>query len=868
MRKAGFLAMLLGASFLGAGQFTILENATSLSQNCVQLTPANNTQSGAAWHDCTLDLDFPFTLELTVNLGTNNGGADGIALLLQQNGPNAPTSSNGGNMGYGNFEGGITVPPSFSPSLIIEFDTWQNGWAGDPSYDHIAVQRDGTADHTGVDCLTGCFPNNIQASATNGNIEDGNDHDVFIEWDPVTQGLRLEFDGTERFDITVDLAGDVFAGESEVWWGFTGSTGGASNNQSFCLIEYTNPTTIPGLATDPPDPITLCAGSSIASTVVAAPGWTPTWANTGTDTQNIAAPGDYLVEAVGPDGCPAQEYVTVAQETAPNLSSESPVALCDGASGVLTANAAPGSDLDWDGTGSSTLAVNAAGFHTVTATLNSCTEQVTVEVVSQPLPVLSIAPATDIELCTGESQLVAASTDIPANITWYQNGAALAGTEQLIASSGNWIIEAEALGCAGTPVVVQSEVLVLPSAEVSSIPDVLCWNETGLVYAVPAGGTTVENWVLPAGTPNPNQAGPGMYTAFLVEESGCTDEVTYFLNALPPIAFSLEGPAGACEGETVTLSVSGNQESIAWSTGETSASIALEAADGAGPFTVEVGLSGCTETAQTTVGWWPVPSVGALADTVTRCVLDPAVEWTWPAQAAPAEGWWVWSVNGLTTTGGPVWEAEGNYTVRVLDSMTGCADSTYVYVNVLPNLDVNAAPYAGLICWGETTEVLAELKAVEGTDIAELPYTLTWSDPELEGLNPSVGAGTYLLSAENACGLDVAVVEVTQEYCGCDMWVPTAFTPDNDGINDGFNVETNCPELDEFLFQVFDRWGELVWATEDPEATWRGEGNQASWMDGNHFVPDGIYGYRLFWKFGDLGIPRVEERHGSIHILR
>ncbi len=284
---------------------------------------------------------------------------------------------------------------------------------------------------------------------------------------------------------------------------------------------------------------------------------------------------------------------------------------------------------------------------------------------------------------------------------------------------------------------------------------------------------------------------------------------------------------------------------------------------------MEVGLSGCTETAQTTVGWWPVPSVGALADTVTRCVLDPAVEWTWPAQAAPAEGWWVWSVNGLTTTGGPVWEAEGNYTVRVLDSMTGCADSTDVYVNVLPNLDVNAAPYAGLICWGETTEVLAELKAVEGTDIAELPYTLTWSDPELEGTQPLGWRGALISYRRKTPAGSMSLwwrspKSIAAVTCGC----PRHSRRTTTASTTAFNVETNCPELDEFLFQVFDRWGELVWATEDPEATWRGEGNQASWMDGNHFVPDGIYGYRLFWKFGDLGIPRVEERHGSIHILR
>ncbi len=130
-----------------------------------------------------------------------------------------------------------------------------------------------------------------------------------------------------------------------------------------------------------------------------------------------------------------------------------------------------------------------------------------------------------------------------------------------------------------------------------------------------------------------------------------------------------------------------------------------------------------------------------------------------------------------------------------------------------------------------------------------------------------MGAGTVPVEAENACWHDVAVVEVTQEYCGCDMWVPTAFTPDNDGINDGFKVETNCPELDEFTLQVFDRWGELVWATDDPERTWMGEGQNP--LDGwpslrsrRHLrVPPDLE------ISATLAIPRIEERQRSIHIL-
>jgi gliding motility-associated-like protein len=243
------------------------------------------------------------------------------------------------------------------------------------------------------------------------------------------------------------------------------------------------------------------------------------------------------------------------------------------------------------------------------------------------------------------------------------------------------------------------------------------------------------------------------------------------------------------------------------------------------------------------------------------------VVWTWPAQAEPAVGWWVWSVDGITTTSSTLWEAEGDFTVRILDSMTGCADSTQVHVNVLPNLDVDAAPFAGIVCWDATTEIQAEIRAVEGTDIDELPYTWAWDDPDVEGLNPTVGAGVYLIEAENACGRDVALVQVTQEYCGCDMWMPTAFTPDNDGINDGLKLETNCPELDEFRLEIYNRWGQRVWITEDPERTWMGQSETPN-SEGLHFAPDGVYGYRLYWKYGELGVPIVEERTGHLQLLR
>ena len=54
------------------------------------------------------------------------------------------------------------------------------------------------------------------------------------------------------------------------------------------------------------------------------------------------------------------------------------------------------------------------------------------------------------------------------------------------------------------------------------------------------------------------------------------------------------------------------------------------------------------------------------------------------------------------------------------------------------------------------------------------------------------------------------------------VYLPNAFTPDGDGINDvfpphGFNITGN-----EYLFMIFNRWGELLFESRKPLASWDG----------------------------------------------
>lgn len=53
--------------------------------------------------------------------------------------------------------------------------------------------------------------------------------------------------------------------------------------------------------------------------------------------------------------------------------------------------------------------------------------------------------------------------------------------------------------------------------------------------------------------------------------------------------------------------------------------------------------------------------------------------------------------------------------------------------------------------------------------------------------------------------------------------VPNAFTPNNDGLNDGFRpIFSDQTKLAIYEFMIFDRWGELVFYSQDPSASWDG----------------------------------------------
>ncbi|PZR19884.1 MAG: hypothetical protein DI539_12445, partial [Flavobacterium psychrophilum] len=257
----GFRIFLLGVflifSVSGFAQLTptYIGSATSTGGNCYTITTNTGNNSGAAWYNNPIDLSQDFDIVFDAFFGANPNGADGIAFVLKST-PTAVIGNLGEGLGYQNITGN---------SMAIEFDTFTNTNQGDPSYDHIGVESAGQVNHNLVPP--------VQASSTSTNIKDNQQHEVKITWRANTHILKVYFDCVERVSYDNQIIISIFGGQPTVYFGFTGSTGGSSNQQSVCF-KYLS--FLPSSLQDQ----TVCEGESISNidgTIQGATGylWTP-----------------------------------------------------------------------------------------------------------------------------------------------------------------------------------------------------------------------------------------------------------------------------------------------------------------------------------------------------------------------------------------------------------------------------------------------------------------------------------------------------------------------------------------------------------------------------------------------------------------
>jgi gliding motility-associated-like protein len=77
---------------------------------------------------------------------------------------------------------------------------------------------------------------------------------------------------------------------------------------------------------------------------------------------------------------------------------------------------------------------------------------------------------------------------------------------------------------------------------------------------------------------------------------------------------------------------------------------------------------------------------------------------------------------------------------------------------------------------------------------------------------------TQILSNEFGCQ-DTSFIDVRIDY-GYKVFIPSAFTPNDDGLNDRFQIYGE--DVKDFSLNIFNRWGQLLYSSYDMENGWDG----------------------------------------------
>ena len=237
------------------------------------------------------------------------------------------------------------------------------------------------------------------------------------------------------------------------------------------------------------------------------------------------------------------------------------------------------------------------------------------------------------------------------------------------------------------------------------------------------------------------------------------------------------------------------------------------------------------------------------------------------ADAAPTgelDYGWSYGDGGSSLQDAPlhVYELPGTYDVTVNAVSTGNCPASISFV-VEDAVTVYPAPEAGFTISPQVVELLEPVVEIESLAQSSSTVAYWMSDGGSLG-QPN---GQYIFSDG---GTFEVIQTVTSPYgCTSSAWgevvvngtifhAPTAFTPDQDGLNDVWlPVALGVTSYD---LEVRNRWGDLIWTTDDPERPWLGEST-----GGTHYAPNGLYLWKVTYR-DQLGYPVV--RQGTVSLVR
>lgn len=282
----------------------------------------------------------------------------------------------------------------------------------------------------------------------------------------------------------------------------------------------------------------------------------------------------------------------------------------------------------------------------------------------------------------------------------------------------------------------------------------------------------------------------------------------------PALQASISGNTEICNGASTTLTVNAGNNSVVWSTGAVTSSITVTQA---GTYTAIVsnGICDVTASVEVKVTEGSIPTI--TGDTLL-CIDGSTI-------LAVQESFDTYTWNTGATTSSINVDAAGQYTVTVTKGECS-ASSSFTVQNAQITVTL---PETVTITGGESTTLQPVVTGLtgEGTIYTWTPSEgLSCADCAQPVASP-LASTQYSLEVVNRFGCidsDTVLVNVLDKKV---VYLPNAFSPNDDGKNDILYVRSNINDAKVKVFEIYNRWGQSVFKVEDvyvndPKAGWDG----------------------------------------------
>jgi gliding motility-associated-like protein len=184
-------------------------------------------------------------------------------------------------------------------------------------------------------------------------------------------------------------------------------------------------------------------------------------------------------------------------------------------------------------------------------------------------------------------------------------------------------------------------------------------------------------------------------------------------------------------------------------------------------------------------------------------------------------------------------------------TLNGCSDTAKdsTLVVIAPNFDL-----------GLDTVLCAEDFFTLNVTTAGASYL--WSDSSTRASYQIKTPGKHWVVVTNACATVVDTVTVGYLDFACDAFMPNAFTPEGNTVNDYFKPYIDTTIVKGMTFIVFSRWGNIIFETTDLQTLgWDGSYNGSP-------SPEGVYGYLVTMSILREDVRILKSIKGSFHLMR